>query len=168
MEQFNIADDLKIISNYAVGYNNIDVSYANKKGIIVTNTPDVLTDSTADIALLLILMVSRRAMEAEIFTRDKLFIGWSPDLFLGVSLADKILGVIGFGRIGLAVAKRAQAFGMKVLYNKRNRLSILILIRILIIIPIWIIRVIWIISCWMLLISLCGCWCATYWFEYYL
>lgn len=106
----------RIIVNYAVGFNNIDVDYAKRKGIIVANTPDVLTDSTADLAMALVLSCARRIPEAEKFVRDKKFKGWKPKLFLGVELKDKYFGILGAGRIGSAVAKRAHAFGCKILY----------------------------------------------------
>jgi len=120
----DMAPALKVVSNYAVGYNNIDVDYCTSKGIFVTNTPGVLTDATADIAMMLILMVSRRAVEAERFTRDGLFTGWEPELFSGKSLQNKTLGIAGLGRIGFATAKRACAFGMKIIYYNRNRVSL--------------------------------------------
>ena len=106
----------RIIANYAVGYNNIDVSYANSKGITVTNTPDVLTDSTADLAMTLVLACSRRLNEGEEMMRKKMFKGWQPRLLLGIELKDKIFGIIGAGRIGTAVAKRASGFGVNILY----------------------------------------------------
>ncbi|MCX7885153.1 MAG: D-glycerate dehydrogenase [Caloramator sp.] len=111
----------KIIANCAVGYNNIDVEEAKKYGIIVTNTPDVLTDTTADLAFSLILGVSRRIVEADSYTRAGLFKEWGPTLFLGQDVANKTLGIIGAGRIGKAVAKRAIGFNMKILYTKRSR-----------------------------------------------
>ncbi|SKA83692.1 glyoxylate reductase [Caloramator quimbayensis] len=111
----------KIIANCAVGYNNIDVEEAKKHGIVVTNTPDVLTDTTADLAFSLILGVSRRIVEADSYTRAGLFKEWGPTLFLGQDVANKTLGIIGAGRIGKAVAKRAIGFNMKILYTKRNR-----------------------------------------------
>lgn len=114
------AKNLKIISNYAVGYDNIDIDYARKNGIYVTNTPDVLTESTADIVFSLILSVSRRIVEADSFVREKKFKGWKPDLLLGVELYQKVLGIYGFGRIGKAVAKRAKGFGMDVIYNSHR------------------------------------------------
>ncbi len=117
------APALEVISNYAVGYNNIDVTYCHEKGIYVTNTPDVLTDATADIAILLILMVSRRAVSSDRFVRTGHFKGWGPQLFVGKSLQNKKLGIIGMGRIGLAVAKRAVAFGMDVIYCNRNKVE---------------------------------------------
>lgn len=116
------APSLKVVSNYAVGYNNIDTAFAKERGIAVTNTPDVLTDATADIAFLLILAVSRRGWESEQFMRSGKFAGWLPDLFLGVGLQGKTLGILGYGRIGSAVARRGAAFGMRIAYHTRNRL----------------------------------------------
>lgn len=113
---------LKIISNYAVGYNNIDIKYATEKGIIVTNTPDVLTDATADLTLALILATARRIVEGNKFLRRGRFKGWLPQLMLGVDLKGRILGIIGMGRIGKAVARRAKAFGMEIIYNQRKKL----------------------------------------------
>ncbi|WP_091402510.1 2-hydroxyacid dehydrogenase [Geotoga petraea] len=114
---------LKIISNYAVGYNNIDVKSASKNGIVVTNTPDVLTETTADLAWALMMSAARRIVEADKFVREGNFVGWKPELLMGQDIFGKTLGVIGLGRIGLAVAKRAKGFNMKVLYNKRTPLS---------------------------------------------
>jgi glyoxylate reductase len=114
---------LKIISNYAVGYNNIDVEYATQRSIIVTNTPDVLTDSTADLTWALILASARRLIEADQITRSKQWARWTPGFMLGTDVHHKTLGLIGLGRIGLAVAKRALAFNMKVLYYSRTRRS---------------------------------------------
>ena len=113
----------KVIANYAVGFNNIDVDYANSKGIVVTNTPDVLTDSTADIAMALVLACARRIPESEKFVRNKKFVGWKPKLFLGMELRNKNFGILGAGRIGTAVAKRAHSFGCEILYysNSRNQ-----------------------------------------------
>ena len=113
----------RIIANYAVGFNNIDVAYAKSKGIIVTNTPDVLTDSTADLTMALVLACARRIPEAEKFVHDKKFVGWKPKLFLGVELRDKYFGILGAGRIGSAVAERAYSFGCKIIYysNSNNK-----------------------------------------------
>lgn len=122
-ELIDSAPNLKVISNYGVGFNNIDVAYASKKGIIVTNTPGVLTDSTADIAFALILAVSRRLIEADNIARKGEFRFWAPMHFLGKDVSGKTLGIIGLGRIGTALAKRAKGFDMKVLYYKRHRLS---------------------------------------------
>lgn len=111
----------RIIANYAVGYNNIDVDYAKQKGIIVTNTPDVLTDSTADLTMALVLACARKIPEAEKLVRDKKFVGWKPKLLLGVELKNKYFGVLGAGRIGSAVAKRAYSFGCKILYYSNSK-----------------------------------------------
>ena len=115
----------KVIANYAVGFNNIDVEYAKKKNIIVTNTPDVLTDSTADLAIALMLACARRIVEAEKFLMQKKYKGWKPQLLLGMELKNKTLGILGAGRIGAAVAVRAKSFGMKIIYsNKSNNKSL--------------------------------------------
>ncbi|NLK07153.1 MAG: D-glycerate dehydrogenase [Firmicutes bacterium] len=111
------APNLKVITNYAVGYNNIDVSAANEKGIYVTNTPGVLTDATADLAWALLLSVSRRVVEGDIYTRAGRFTGWGPMLLLGGAVAGKTLGIVGMGRIGQAVAQRATGFNMNILYH---------------------------------------------------
>jgi len=113
---------LKIIANYAVGYNNINVEYAKSKGIYVTNTPGVLTEATADIAWALILAVARKIISADRFVREGKFKGWKPKLFLGYEIHGKTLGIIGMGRIGQAVARRALGFGMKIIYHNRKRL----------------------------------------------
>lgn len=110
------APNLRIIANCAVGYNNVDLAYARQKGILVTNTPGVLTETTAELTLALILAVLRRIPQAERFTREKKFTGWALDLGLGKDLAGAKLGIVGFGRIGRAVAKRASAFGARILY----------------------------------------------------
>lgn len=110
------AKKCKVIANYAVGFNNIDVRYAKRKGIVVTNTPDVLTDSTADLAIALMLACARKIPLAEKFMREERFIGWQPKLFLGMELKAKTFGVLGAGRIGAATAIRANSFGMNILY----------------------------------------------------
>ncbi|RCW46348.1 MULTISPECIES: D-glycerate dehydrogenase [unclassified Halanaerobium] len=115
--------NLKIISNYAVGYNNIDIDYASKNDIVVTNTPGVLTETTADMTWALLMAVSRRIVESDKFVRDKKYKGWAPKLLLGKDIYGKKLGIIGLGRIGRAVARRAEGFGMEVYYNKRSPLS---------------------------------------------
>ncbi|MDF0530438.1 D-glycerate dehydrogenase [Tsukamurella sp. 8F] len=107
------------ISNYAVGFNNIDIDAATDNSIIVGNTPGVLTDSTADIAMLLILGVARRAVESDAFVRRGAFKGWEPDLLLGHDVTGRRLGMAGFGRIGKATARRALAFGMEVAFCPR-------------------------------------------------
>lgn len=111
---------LKIVANYAVGTNNIDIRAAKRRGVLVTNTPGVLTDATADLTLALILAVTRRVVEGDRFVRAERFEGWDPSLLLGISLQGKRLGIIGMGRIGQAVAKRAIAFGMEVVYHSRG------------------------------------------------
>ncbi len=115
----------KVIANYAVGYNNIDIEYTKQKNIIVTNTPDVLTESTADLTMALILSCSRRLFESENLVRKRKFKGWKPKLLLGVELRNKILGIIGAGRIGTAVGVRAKAFGTNIIYFDSTRNNIL-------------------------------------------
>jgi len=117
--------NLKIVSNYAVGYNNIDIETATKLNILVTNTPGILTDATADLTWALILGTARRITEADNYTREKKFNGWSPTLFLGLPVANKTLGIIGAGRIGTAVGLRSIGFSMKVLYTSSHKNSVL-------------------------------------------
>ncbi len=117
------APDLRIIANCAVGYDNIDVDYARKRGVLVTNTPGVLTETTADLTWALILSVARRIPQADEYTRARKYKGWELDLYLGREVTGRCLGIIGMGRIGKAVAIRAQGFGMKILYNDPHRLS---------------------------------------------
>ncbi|MFH1616506.1 MAG: D-glycerate dehydrogenase [Planctomycetota bacterium] len=107
----------RIFANYAVGYNNVDVQAATKRKIVVTNTPGVLTDATADLAWTLLFAVSRRVVEADRFTRQGKFTGWEPMMFLGRDITGKTLGVIGAGRIGANFAKKAVGFNMKILYS---------------------------------------------------
>lgn len=107
---------LKIVANYAVGYNNIDVASATRRGIVVTNTPDVLTDATADLAWALMLAVTRRVVEGDRWVRTGTWPGWAPTQMLGLDVTGKTLGIVGMGRIGQAVALRAQGFRMPVLY----------------------------------------------------
>jgi glyoxylate reductase len=114
---------LKIIANCAVGYDNIDIAYARKKGIMVTNTPGVLTETTADLAWALILSVARRIPQADVFTRAKKYMGWELDLYLGKEITGKCLGIIGMGRIGRAMAQRAMGFEMKIIYTDPKELS---------------------------------------------
>ncbi len=114
---------LKIVANYAVGYNNIDVEEAKKRKVMVTNTPGVLTDSVADYAVALILSITRRVVEADKYTRGGNYKVWGPKLLLGGDIMGKTLGVVGLGRIGFAVAQRMKnGFGVKVIYYdiKRN------------------------------------------------
>ena len=112
----------KVIANYAVGFNNIDLKYAKKKKIIVTNTPDVLTESTADLTIALVLSCARRMSEGEKLLKSGNYTGWKPKLLLGMELKGKNFGILGAGRIGSAVAKRAKSFGTNILYvdQKRN------------------------------------------------
>jgi lactate dehydrogenase-like 2-hydroxyacid dehydrogenase len=113
---------VQLIGNFGVGYNHIDVAAAKRLGIRVSNTPDVLTDTTADLAMLLLLMATRRAGEGERELRAGRWTGWRPTHLMGQSLDGKLLGLVGFGRIAQATARKAQAaFGMKIAYNGRRR-----------------------------------------------
>ena len=118
----NLPETIKIISNFAVGFGNIDLEAAKKRGIIVTNTPDVLTDATAEIAMLLILGAARRATEGIEYAKDSNW-KWSADFLIGKQLTGTRLGILGMGRIGRAVAKLSRAFGMKIHYHNRSKLS---------------------------------------------
>lgn len=118
------APDLKIVANMAVGVDNIDVEACTGQGIVVTNTPGVLTEATADLTWALLLAVSRRVVEGDRFMRKGKFKGWAPLLFVGGDLHGKTLGIIGMGRIGQAVARRAAGFGPRIVYYKRERLSL--------------------------------------------
>lgn len=115
-EALDAATRLKVLSNYGVGYDNIDVPYATAKGIVVTNTPDVLTEATADMAFALLLAVARRLSEAERIAREGKW-AWAPDFLLGADLHGATLGLVGFGRIGKAVARRAKGFGLRIRYT---------------------------------------------------
>ncbi|CAO81265.1 2-hydroxyacid dehydrogenase [Candidatus Cloacimonas acidaminovorans] len=115
-EVISAAPKLKVISSYAVGYNNIEVEYATQLGIAVCNTPGVLTETTADLTWALILATCRRISESERFLRKGNFKGWEPMLMLGLDVYGKTLGIIGMGRIGQAVAKRATGFAMRIIY----------------------------------------------------
>lgn len=117
------APGLRIISQMAVGFNNIDVGAATRRGIPVTNTPGVLTDATAELAFALLLAVARRVVEGDRMVREGRFRHWAPFLFLGSQVSRKTLGIIGMGRIGRAVAKRASGFDMKIIYHNPKRLS---------------------------------------------
>ncbi|HMD37564.1 MAG TPA: D-glycerate dehydrogenase [Vicinamibacterales bacterium] len=118
------APRLKVVSNVAVGYNNIDVAYARSRGIVVTNTPDVLTESVADFTWAMILAITRRISEGERLVRGGRWPGWALDQLLGSELRGKQLGLIGVGRIGRAVAMRAPAFGMRVVYASRREIDL--------------------------------------------
>ena len=119
----NAAPHLKCVANFAVGFNNIDLVTAKANGVCVTNTPDVLTEATADLAWALILSCARRLPEGEKFLRTTGFKGWGPLFLLGQDLAGKTLGIYGFGRIGKAVAQRGRGWNMPVLYHQRHRES---------------------------------------------
>lgn len=112
---------LKMIANYAVGFNNVDVQAATEHNIPVSNTPGVLTDTTAELTWSLIFAVARRIAEGDRFTRADYFAGWDPLLLLGMDLKGKTLGIIGAGRIGTAVALKSQGFDMDVLYVDKNK-----------------------------------------------
>lgn len=112
------APHLKIVSNYAVGYNNIDLAAATARGVVVTNTPGVLSDTVAEFTVALMLALLKRIPEADQFTRNGHYTGWAPELFIGSDLAGATLGIVGAGRIGTGVATRAaRGFAMKVLYH---------------------------------------------------
>ena len=111
------APRLKVIANVAVGYNNIDVAAATARGIVVTNTPEVLTEATADLAWALIMDITRRVSEGDRLIRRGGWKGWALDFMLGNELNGKTLGIIGYGRIGQAVAARAVPFGLRVIHS---------------------------------------------------
>jgi glyoxylate reductase len=119
-EVLDVAHDLRIVANIAVGYNNIDIDACRARGIVVTNTPDVLTNACADFTWALILGITRRLGEAERQLRRGEWKGWALDHMLGTELRGKRLGLVGIGRIGRAVAERAGAFGMHVIYTARK------------------------------------------------
>jgi len=113
--------ELKIVSNCGVGFENIDIPYATEKGVFVTNTPDVLTETTADLAWALMFSVARKVIDGDFHVREGRFTCWHPSLLLGMDIHKKTLGIYGMGRIGTAVGKRARGFNMRVLYHNRNR-----------------------------------------------
>lgn len=122
-ETIRAATRLKILANYAVGYNNIDLAAARARGLIVTNTPDVLTDATADLTWALLLATARRIVEGDALVRSGRWTGWSPTQLLGAEVSGKTLGIIGMGRIGQAVAHRAVGFRMPVRYHTRQLMA---------------------------------------------
>lgn len=122
-EAIGAGRNLKIISNYAVGYNNIDLQAAAERKIPVTNTPGVLTETTADLTFALLLASARRLAEGEQLVRSGKWTGWAPTQLLGTDLYGKTLGLVGIGRIGQAVARRAAGFSMRTVYYSRHRLS---------------------------------------------
>ena len=113
---------IRVIATFSVGFEHIDTAACKARGIVVGNTPDVLTDATADIALLLMLGAARRAYEGERMLREGRWNSWAPTFMLGIDVTGKRLGIYGMGRIGQAVAKRARAFDMKIYYHNRSRL----------------------------------------------
>jgi len=117
----DLAPRLRVISNMAVGYNNIDVAEATRRNIMVTNTPDVLTETTADLTFALLMAAARRIVEAERFLRSGAWRTWSPMLLTGQDVYGATMGIIGLGRIGSAVARRARGFNMRVLYHSTRR-----------------------------------------------
>ena len=117
------APKLRIVANVAVGYDNVDLPACTKRGVVVTNTPGVLDETTADFAFALLLAVARRIVEADQYVRAGNWQGWNFDQFCGTDVWGKTLGVVGFGRIGRAVARRAAGFQMKVIYNSKTRAS---------------------------------------------
>jgi glyoxylate reductase len=123
-EVFAAAPTVKVVANVAVGYNNIDVAAARRRGVVVTNTPDVLTETTADFAWALLMATARRVVEADQFARSGQWQRWQWDLLWGADIHGKTLGVVGFGRIGRAVAHRALGFNMRVLYQDAVRADV--------------------------------------------
>ena len=111
---------VRVVANCAVGVDNVDIAAATRRGVVVTNTPDVLTEATAELAFALMLAAARRLGEGERLVRSGQWSGWALDQLLGVELHGKTLGIIGYGRIGQAMARRAQAFGMHVIHNSRS------------------------------------------------
>jgi glyoxylate reductase len=114
------ARELKVLANYAVGYNNIDLDAAQRRGIAVTNTPDVLTDATADLTWALLLAAARRVVEGDRLVRSGQWTGWTPTQLLGAAVTGSIVGIVGMGRIGQAVARRAAGFQMQVIYHSHR------------------------------------------------
>ena len=115
------APNLKVVANLAVGYDNIDVKAASERGVIVCNTPDVLTETTADLTFALMLATARRITEAQEFVKEGRWQSWSPFLLAGADVHHKTIGIVGMGKIGQAVARRAKGFGMEILYHNRSR-----------------------------------------------
>ena len=115
------AGNLKVVANYAVGFNNIDVDHCSKKKIVVCNTPHVLTEATAELGFALMISAARKIVEADKFVRQGKFKGWEPTLFLGQGLQNKTLGIFGFGKIGQTLGNFARNFKMNVIYNSRSR-----------------------------------------------
>src|SRR4029434_1334231 len=116
-----VAPKLRIVANVAVGYDNVDLPACTKRGVVVTNTRGVLDETTADFTWALLLTVARRVVEADQYVRAGNWQGWNFDQFCGTDVWGKALGIVGFGRIGRAVARRASGFAMKVIYSSRTR-----------------------------------------------
>ena len=124
-EVMGCAEKLRVISSYSVGYDHIDIDFATRQGICVTHTPEVLTETTADLAFALLIAVARRIAESDAFVRKGRWrSGWRYDFMLGSDVYGKTLGIVGLGRIGSAVANRANGFNMKVLYHNRQKLAL--------------------------------------------
>ena len=115
------APNLRVVSNYAVGFDNIDITEATRRGIIVGNTPGVLTETTADLAFTLLMAAARRVVKADSYTRNGLWKTWGPEILLGQDIHRATLGIIGLGRIGIEVARRARGFNMEILHHSRSR-----------------------------------------------
>ena len=114
-------DSLRVVANYAVGFDNVDLEEAGKRGIVVTNTPGVLTEAVAEHTIALMMAVSKRLIEGDCFVKEGKFKGWEPDLLIGTGVINKKMGVIGLGRIGRWVARLALGLGMEVVYYSRSR-----------------------------------------------
>ncbi|MCP4231768.1 MAG: D-glycerate dehydrogenase, partial [bacterium] len=117
-----LPESVRVIANYSVGYDHVDTEAARARGLIVTNTPEVLSDATAELTMMLILGAARRASEGERLVRTREWKDWSPSFMVGTQVTGKRLGIIGFGRVGQVVAKRARGFDMEIHYHNRRRL----------------------------------------------
>lgn len=120
-ELLSAGENLKVVANLAVGFDNINLKSATKRGIVVTNTPDVLTETTADLTFVLLMAAARRIVEAADYIKAGKWEGWSPYLLAGHDVFGKTIGIVGMGKIGEAVARRAKGFGMDILYHNRSR-----------------------------------------------
>jgi len=120
-ELLTAGNNLKIVANLAVGFDNIDLETATKRGILVSNTPDVLTETTADLTFALLMATARRVVEAAEYVKAGKWEGWSPYLLAGHDIYSKTIGIVGMGKIGEAVARRSKGFGMEILYHNRSR-----------------------------------------------
>ncbi len=118
-----LPERVKIIANFSVGYDHVDTAAAKKRGLVVTNTPDVLSDATAELTIMLMLGAARRASEGERLVRTREWKDWSPSFMVGVQMTGKRLGILGFGRVGQVVARRARGFGMEIHYHNRSRVA---------------------------------------------